>query len=85
MTQENLAALLDGDVMLAVMVDEASKELIKVTRTLSNNGFSCNFLIIQADTLQIIQDLARNIDCSQPDLVDAADTTGKNVGKLEEL
>ena len=44
-TQENLAGLLDADPMLAVVADEARKEWIKVTRTLENDGFCCNFLI----------------------------------------
>ena len=80
MTQESLAVLLDADPMLEVVTDEASMELIKVTRTLSNNGLWCNFVIFQVDILQIIQDLAKNINCSQPtNSVDVTDTTGKNV------
>ena len=54
MTQESLAVLLDADPMLEVVTDEASMELIKVTRTLSNNGLWCNFVIFQVDILQII-------------------------------
>jgi hypothetical protein len=63
-TRLKVEDLLDADAMLAVVADEAQRELIK------------------ADTLQIIKDSAKYINCSQPDSVDATSTTENVVALL---